>query len=229
MVWNKSSCGEQERKNNVSQGCQIILNGVSLLRSGGQDNFCNILGENFWTEGVNGIQWYLDEEKTPGAYGNWIAKAWGGFTTGLAKAAKDIIEKPFNQVKQAIGEAWSGVVTWWGQVKAKIMLGLYIGMGVIMVVVIMIALGYAKKMGIPIDEVLKGFWKGLFKLIVKIIKLALKIIWSTFKGIRWLIKGLIIWSMVYERVHPLREQEPAVPVDQDVLLMTPRVTDVTQV
>lgn len=171
----------------------------------------------------------MDEEKTQGAYGNWIAKAWGGFTTGLARAAKDIIEKLFNQVKQAIGETWSGVVTWWGQVKAKFMLGLYIGMGIIMVIVIMTALGYTKKMGIPIDKVFKRIWRGLFKLMVKISKLALKIIWSTFKGIRWLIKGLIIWSMVYERVHPLRRQEPAVPIEQDVLLMTPRGTAVTQV
>lgn len=93
----------------------------------------------------------------------------------------------------------------------------------------MAALGHAKKLGIPIDKVFKRIWKGLFKLLVKISKLALTITWSIFKGIRWLLKGLIIWSMVYERVHPPRRQGPAVPVEQDVLLMTPRGTDVTQV
>lgn len=203
LTWNMSTCKQLFDNGMVSEGCSIIKRNLELLKTMGQENYCNILKRRFWDEGADGITWYRDEDTTmSNALGvNWVTRAWGGFTTGMAKMANDIIVEPVNKVVTAINDKWEEVTSWWQEIKEKFCLGISITVGILIFIALMIALSYAKRMGLPVDAVLRKGWLSLFKIIKitlrllrELLKLILKLLWK-------ICKGVIIWTMVYERVH----------------------------
>lgn len=122
----------------------------------GQENYCNIFNKDFWKEGSEGIMWFRDEDTTikGGIRANWLVMAWGGFTTGITKAARDLVVEPVKKVMRTIEDKWEAVTTWWNKVKATFWMGLTIG--ILVFISVMMAIGNAKKMGLPVDQGLRA-------------------------------------------------------------------------